>query len=101
MPKRDEGALAQRATYKAFHMVSTRWADNDVYGTDYCIGFSTCVTRTIERDYDDFLPAVNLATQAGSCGAVGPGNGCAGGLNVFAIAGFLIDTHVEKPPVSS
>ena len=22
--------------------------DNDVYGTDYCIGFSTCVTRTIE-----------------------------------------------------
>ena len=32
MPKRDEGALAQRATYKAFHMVSTRWADNDQYG---------------------------------------------------------------------
>ena len=22
--------------------------DNDVPGTDYCIGFSTCVTRTIE-----------------------------------------------------
>jgi len=21
--------------------------DNDVPGTDYCIGFSTCVTRTI------------------------------------------------------
>lgn len=32
MPKRDEGALAQRATYKAYHMVSTRWADNDQYG---------------------------------------------------------------------
>ena len=32
MPKRDEGALAHRATYKAFHMVSTRWADNDQYG---------------------------------------------------------------------
>lgn len=22
--------------------------DNDVYGTDYCIGFSTCVTRSVE-----------------------------------------------------
>ena len=22
--------------------------DNDVFGTDYCIGFSTCITRTIE-----------------------------------------------------
>jgi 6-phosphofructokinase len=22
--------------------------DNDVFGTDYCIGFSTCVTRTVE-----------------------------------------------------
>ncbi|MBJ7447477.1 MAG: acyl-CoA thioesterase [Brevundimonas sp.] len=32
MPKRDEGPLAERATYKAFHMVSTRWADNDQYG---------------------------------------------------------------------
>mgnify|MGYP006190712971 CR=1 FL=1 len=32
MPKRDEGLLAERATYKAFHMVSTRWADNDQYG---------------------------------------------------------------------
>ncbi|PZT95245.1 MAG: thioesterase [Brevundimonas sp.] len=32
MPKRDEGPLAERATYKAYHMVSTRWADNDQYG---------------------------------------------------------------------
>ncbi|QQQ19729.1 acyl-CoA thioesterase [Brevundimonas vitis] len=32
MPARDEGPLAERATYKAFHMVSTRWADNDQYG---------------------------------------------------------------------
>jgi len=32
MPKRDEGPLADRATYRAFHMVSTRWADNDQYG---------------------------------------------------------------------
>lgn len=29
MPKREEGPLAERATYKAYHMVSTRWADND------------------------------------------------------------------------
>jgi len=32
MPARDEGPLAVRATYKAFHTVSTRWADNDQYG---------------------------------------------------------------------
>lgn len=33
--------------------------DNDVPGTDYCIGFSTCVTRTIELTHD-------LRTSAGS-----------------------------------
>ena len=33
--------------------------DNDVPGTDYCIGFSTCVTRTIEM-------ANRLRTTAGS-----------------------------------
>jgi ATP-dependent phosphofructokinase / diphosphate-dependent phosphofructokinase len=33
--------------------------DNDVPGTDYCIGFSTCVTRTIEM-------AARLRTSAGS-----------------------------------
>jgi 6-phosphofructokinase 1 len=33
--------------------------DNDVFGTDYCIGFSTCVTRTIELTH-------SLRTAAGS-----------------------------------
>ena len=33
--------------------------DNDVPGTDYCIGFSTCVTRTIELTH-------RLRTCAGS-----------------------------------
>src|ERR1039457_4425351 len=33
--------------------------DNDVPGTDYCIGFSTCVTRTIEMTN-------RLRTSAGS-----------------------------------
>lgn len=33
--------------------------DNDVPGTDYCIGFSTCVTRTLELTN-------NLRTSAGS-----------------------------------
>lgn len=33
--------------------------DNDVSGTDYCIGFSTCVTRTIELTH-------SLRTTAGS-----------------------------------
>src|SRR5438094_10507825 len=33
--------------------------EHDVYGTDYCIGFSTCVTRTIELTH-------RLRTSAGS-----------------------------------
>lgn len=33
--------------------------DNDIPGTDYCLGFSTCVTRTVEM-------AHNLRTCAGS-----------------------------------
>ena len=33
--------------------------DNDVFGTDYCIGFSTCVTRIIELTH-------TLRTSAGS-----------------------------------
>jgi len=33
--------------------------DNDVYGTDYCIGFSTAVTRSVEFIH-------NLRTSAGS-----------------------------------
>jgi 6-phosphofructokinase 1 len=33
--------------------------DNDVPGTDYCIGFSTCITRTIQMTN-------NLRTSAGS-----------------------------------
>ncbi len=33
--------------------------DNDVFGTDYCIGFSTCVTRTIQM-------VNSLRTSAGS-----------------------------------
>ena len=32
MPNRDEGPLAKRDAYKAYHTVSTRWADNDQYG---------------------------------------------------------------------
>jgi 6-phosphofructokinase len=33
--------------------------DNDVFGTDYCIGFSTCVTRSVEMIH-------RLRTAAGS-----------------------------------
>ena len=33
--------------------------DNDVFGTDYCIGFSTCVTRSVEM-------INNLRTAVGS-----------------------------------
>ena len=42
------------------HLVAIpKTMDNDVNGTDYCIGFSTCVTRTIELTHA-------LRTSAGS-----------------------------------
>ena len=45
---------------EGFHTVAIpKTMDNDVPGTDYCIGFSTCVTRTIEL-------ANSLRTVAGS-----------------------------------
>ena len=40
-------------------IVIPKTMDNDVPGTDYCIGFSTCVTRTIEMTHA-------LRTSAGS-----------------------------------
>ena len=40
-------------------MAIPKTMDNDVPGTDYCIGYSTCVTRTIELTH-------NLRTSAGS-----------------------------------
>ena len=45
---------------KGFKVVAIpKTMDNDIPGTDYCLGFSTCVTRTIEM-------ARNLRTCAGS-----------------------------------
>lgn len=45
---------------KGFKVIAIpKTMDNDVPGTDYCIGFSTCVTRTIQY-------ANNLRTSAGS-----------------------------------
>ena len=37
-----------RSSFRHFLAIPTRWMDNDVYGTDYCIGFSTAVTRSVE-----------------------------------------------------
>ena len=45
---------------KGFKVIAIpKTMDNDVPGTDYCIGFSTCITRTIEMTH-------NLRTTAGS-----------------------------------
>ncbi len=51
------GARLHRAGVKIVAIPKTM--DNDVPGTDYCIGFSTCVTRTIELTH-------SLRTTAGS-----------------------------------
>jgi 6-phosphofructokinase 1 len=56
----DTLSYGMRMYKEGFHTVAIpKTMDNDVPGTDYCIGFSTCVTRTIEL-------ANSLRTVAGS-----------------------------------
>jgi 6-phosphofructokinase 1 len=56
----DTQSYALRLHKEGFPMISIpKTMDNDVFGTDYCIGFSTAVTRSI-----DFITA--LRTVAGS-----------------------------------
>jgi 6-phosphofructokinase 1 len=56
----DTLSYARRLHEEGVHVVAIpKTMDNDVYGTDYCIGFSTCVTRTIELTH-------SLRTSAGS-----------------------------------
>jgi 6-phosphofructokinase 1 len=56
----DTQSYALRLHTEGFPIISVpKTMDNDVYGTDYCIGFSTAVTRSI-----DFITA--LRTVAGS-----------------------------------
>src|SRR6056297_2177287 len=56
----DTLSYAVRLYREGFKVVAIpKTMDNDVPGTDYCIGFSTCVTRTIELTH-------RLRTSAGS-----------------------------------
>ena len=56
----DTLSYAQRLHNEGVNIVGVpKTMDNDVPGTDYCIGFSTCVTRTIELTH-------SLRTTAGS-----------------------------------
>jgi 6-phosphofructokinase len=56
----DTLSYGKRLHDEGFNVVAIpKTMDNDVYGTDYCIGFSTCVTRTIELTH-------RLRTSAGS-----------------------------------
>jgi ATP-dependent phosphofructokinase / diphosphate-dependent phosphofructokinase len=56
----DTLSYGKRLHDEGVHVVAVpKTMDNDVYGTDYCIGFSTCVTRTIELTH-------RLRTSAGS-----------------------------------
>jgi 6-phosphofructokinase 1 len=56
----DTLSYGKRLNDEGVHVVAIpKTMDNDVYGTDYCIGFSTCVTRTIELTH-------SLRTSAGS-----------------------------------
>ncbi len=56
----DTLSYAQRLHQEGVRVVGIpKTMDNDVPGTDYCIGFSTCVTRTIEMTH-------SLRTTAGS-----------------------------------
>ncbi len=56
----DTLSYGQRLATEGIKVVAIpKTMDNDVPGTDYCIGFSTCVTRTIELTH-------RLRTTAGS-----------------------------------
>jgi ATP-dependent phosphofructokinase / diphosphate-dependent phosphofructokinase len=56
----DTLSYGQRLHEEGFKVIAVpKTMDNDVPGTDYCIGFGTCVTRTIEL-------ARKLRTSAGS-----------------------------------
>ncbi len=56
----DTLSYAERLHREGIHVMAIpKTMDNDVFGTDYCIGFSTAVTRSV-----DFLN--NLRTSAGS-----------------------------------
>jgi ATP-dependent phosphofructokinase / diphosphate-dependent phosphofructokinase len=56
----DTLSYGKRLHDEGVHVVAIpKTMDNDVHGTDYCIGFSTCVTRTIELTH-------RLRTTAGS-----------------------------------
>src|SRR5437870_5092390 len=56
----DTLSYGKRLHDEGVHVVAIpKTMDNDVYGTDYCIGFSTCVTRTLELTH-------RLRTSAGS-----------------------------------
>ncbi len=56
----DTLSVAVRLYQEGFKVVAIpKTMDNDVPGTDYCIGFSTCITRTIQL-------ANSLRTTAGS-----------------------------------
>src|SRR5258708_39513456 len=56
----DTLSYGKRLHDEGVHVVAIpKTMDNDGYGTDYCIGFSTCVTRTIELTH-------SLRTSAGS-----------------------------------
>jgi len=56
----DTLSYAERLYREGVHIVAIpKTMDNDVYGTDYCIGFSTAVTRSVEFIHQ-------LRTSAGS-----------------------------------
>jgi 6-phosphofructokinase 1 len=54
----DTLSYAERLHREGFHIVAIpKTMDNDVYGTDYCIGFSTAVTRSV-----DFIHQLRTST---------------------------------------
>ena len=61
----DTLSYGARIHNEGFPVVSIpKTMDNDVYGTDYCIGFSTAVTRSVEL-------ITNLRTSVGSHERIG------------------------------
>ena len=54
----DTLSFAERLHREGFHVIAIpKTMDNDVFGTDYCIGFSTAVTRSV-----NFIHALRTST---------------------------------------
>jgi 6-phosphofructokinase 1 len=84
----DTLSYASRLSQEGFQVVAIpKTMDNDVFGTDYCIGFSTAVTRSVEA-VTDFRTNVGSHERIGVVELFGRNSG-----ETSLFAAYLADVH--------